>query len=106
MLMIESFLKVTQCDLLFASNGQECCDIYKQHPDIDLILMDIKMPIMDGLEATSKIRNENPDIPIIAMTAYSLLKDKDKALTAGCNDIITKPINKSLLIKKLKSFLK
>lgn len=60
---------------------------------------------MDGFEATRLIRNELPKLPIIALTAYSMQKDKEKALEAGCNDIITKPLNKVMLLKKIEALL-
>ena len=67
--------------------------------------MDLKMPEMDGFEATKLIRQGNPNIPIIALTAYSLQKDKLIALEAGCNDILTKPVNKVMLLKKIEDLL-
>jgi len=85
-------------ELLFAKNGFEAVDICRQNPDIDLILMDIKLPKMDGYTATAKIRTFNEKVPIIAQTAYALAGDREKALAAGCNEHITKPINKDLLL--------
>ena len=105
-ILIEQLLEETKCELLMASNGQECCNIYKEHQNIDLILMDIKLPVMNGLEATTKIRKENSDIPIIAMTSYSLAAVKKKALNARCNDVITKPIVKSVLYNTINKYLK
>ena len=61
--------------------------------------------VMDGFEATRLIRNELPKLPIIALTAYSMQKDKEKAQEAGCNDIITKPLNKVMLLKKIEALL-
>ncbi|HKJ78664.1 MAG TPA: response regulator, partial [Prolixibacteraceae bacterium] len=72
--------------------------------DLDLILMDLKMPKLDGINATKKIREFNKKIPIIAQTAYALAGDKEKALDAGCNDYISKPINKEELIGKIGNF--
>lgn len=103
--MIINMLKPSKCKIVNAVNGQEALETIKINPDIDIILMDLKMPVMDGFEATRAIRKEFPDLPIIALTAYSLQKDKKKALHAGCNDIITKPINKEIIFKKLQNFL-
>lgn len=104
-LLAEKMLSKTNSEIIKASNGEECLKIFNDNPNIDLILMDIKMPIMDGLRATIEIRKANNAIPIIALTAHSLVKDQEKALNAGCTDVITKPINKSILIKKLSTYL-
>ena len=88
-LMINNYCK----EILIARNGIEAIDTFKNNLDIDLILMDMKMPIMSGYEATSKIRELNKDVVIIAQTAFTLLGDKEKAIEAGCNDYISKPIN-------------
>ncbi len=82
-----------------AKNGQEAVNIYKQRSDIDFILMDLKMPVMDGYEATKQIKKINPDVPVIAQTAYSTAEEKAKALTAGCDDFISKPISKEIFSK-------
>jgi CheY-like chemotaxis protein len=73
---------------------------------IELILMDIKMPIMNGFEATKEIRKTNKSIPIIAQTAYAMEGDKQKALDIGCNDYIAKPIVETLLAEIMKKYLK
>lgn len=100
-----SFLKIISDDIakevLHANNGKEAIDILKDHPDIDVILMDIKMPVLDGLSASREIRKFNKDVIIIAQTAFALAGDKKKALEAGCNDYIAKPIRKKELIKLL-----
>lgn len=80
-----------------AKNGIEAIEICKKKPDLDLILMDIKMPILNGFEATKKIREFNKDIKIIAQTAFALDEDKKKSLEIGCNDYISKPINRDKL---------
>lgn len=90
-------------DVMHVWNGLEAVEACINHSDIDLILMDIKMPMMDGYEATERIRQFNKSIIIIAQTAYVITGDKEKALAAGCDDYISKPIDKSLmktLIKK------
>jgi CheY-like chemotaxis protein len=77
---------------LHAENGIETISECRKNPDIDLILMDIKMPKLNGYEATRRIREFNKDVIIIAQTAYGLLGDREKAIEAGCNDYIKKPI--------------
>ncbi len=85
--------------LFHAPTGEKAIGIFKKHPDIDLILMDIKMPGIDGLETTRKIRAFNKEIPIIAQTAHALAGDREKALEAGCDDYIAKPIKQAELLK-------
>ncbi len=100
------FLKIImgEVQVLFsASNGAEAIKICKDNPDVDLILMDIKMPVMDGFEATQQIRKFNKDVVIIAQTAYGLTGDRVKALEAGCNDYVSKPIEKVKLLEIIKN---
>ncbi|MBN1987457.1 MAG: PAS domain S-box protein, partial [Prolixibacteraceae bacterium] len=87
--------------LIFAENGKEAVQLFTENPEIDLVLMDIKMPEMDGYEATAKIKELNPDVVVIAQSAYALDADKRKALDAGCDDYITKPVKAALLIEKI-----
>lgn len=102
---LEVVLKQKNIRLIRAKNGKEAIQLFKQYPDISLILMDIKMPVMDGLEATREIRKFNKTIPVIAQTAYALSGDKEKSIQAGCNNYITKPINSSELVKLLDKYL-
>ncbi len=87
-----------------AENGIEAIDACKNDSGIDLILMDIKMPVMSGIEATKKIREFNKDVIIIAQTAYALEGDEGKALDAGCNDYISKPIDKNKLFELINKY--
>jgi len=96
-LLLDTILETTAKEILHAENGIEALAQFEKHPDINLILMDMKMPEMDGYEATRRIRVENKEVVIIAQTAYGLLGDKEKALEAGCNDYIKKPISKDEL---------
>jgi PAS domain S-box-containing protein len=89
-----------------AKTGLEAVEIAKNNPDLDLILMDIKMPIMGGYEATREIRKFNKEVIIIAETAYVLPGDRDKALEAGCNEYIAKPINNDKLLNLIKKIIK
>jgi PAS domain S-box-containing protein len=89
-------------EVIHAITGIEAVEACRNHPDFDLILMDIRMPRMNGLEATQQIRQFNKDVIIIAQTAYGFSDDFEKALEAGCNDYITKPINKTLLFELIK----
>ncbi len=101
---IETVLLENQAQVLRASNGHQVIQLCKSINKIDLVLMDIKMPEMDGFEATRQIRQFNQSIPIIALTAFALEDDKDKCLNAGCNDLISKPIEIEELHQKINQY--
>ena len=88
--LLVSIILRKEYTVLRAYNGIEAIDVYKKEQP-DLILMDIKMPEMNGIEATERIRSISPDIPIIAVTAHAYYTDKEQALAAGCNAIVSKP---------------
>lgn len=90
--ILEEILSNRKINYIRAKTGKEAIELFKENRNIDLILMDIRLPEMDGYMVTKEIRNINPKVPIIAQTAYALSGDKEKALKAGCNDYITKPI--------------
>jgi PAS domain S-box-containing protein len=92
--------------VLHASNGREAIELFKANPGINLILMDIKMPEIDGLEATRQIKLLNKEVPVIAITAYAMSGDEEKVLAAGCDGYLSKPINKKSLMEKIKEFIK
>lgn len=89
-----------------STSGLEAIDEFRRNPDIDLILMDLKLPEMTGYEATKVIKSERPTIPIIAITAYAQTKDREKALIAGCDDYITKPVTKEGLMNLISRYLR
>ncbi len=92
-------------NILHAPSGQEAVDLCDSHPVIDLILMDIKMAGMSGIEATQKIKAKYPQLTVIAQTAFALTADKENILKAGCDDYITKPIRKEELLEKINYYL-
>jgi two-component system cell cycle response regulator DivK len=97
---LKTLLKKTKARILRAKNGQEAVDIIAEYKGgVDLILMDINMPVMDGYEAMRIIKSKHPDLPIIAQTAYTLNNDRHKCLKAGFNDYIAKPINRVALFR-------
>lgn len=104
-ILLSELLTPTGVTLLWAKDGAQAVELIKKLKRVDLILMDIKMPVMNGYAATLEIRQVNPDIPIIAQTAYAFSNDKQKAEAAGCNDYITKPISSAELIAKMSRFL-
>ncbi|MBU1368038.1 MAG: PAS domain S-box protein [Bacteroidetes bacterium] len=91
-------LEKVSSEILHASNGTEAVELVQSNPDIDVILMDIRMPGIDGYEASRKIREFNKEVVIIAQTAYALSGDREKTLAAGCNDYIAKPVKKQDLL--------
>jgi len=88
-------------NIIYTTNGVETVEAIKEHPETDIILMDIKLPVMNGYNATREIRKFNQDVVIIAQTAFGLSGDREKAIEAGCDDYIAKPINKNLLFEKI-----
>ena len=92
--------------VLYASNGREAIELFKANPGINLILMDIKMPEIDGLEATRQIKLLKKDVPIIAITAYAMSGDEEKVMAAGCDGYLSKPINRKSLLEKIAEFIK
>lgn len=104
-LLITIIIEEKGYEVLHAKSGIEAIEVCKSNPDIQLILMDIKMPKMDGYEATQKIREFNKDVIIIMQTAYAMAGDKEKALKVGCNEYITKPIVIELLLELLEKYI-
>ena len=103
-LYIKELFIGTVVELLNAENGSEAVEICKNNPDIDLILMDIKMPVMNGYDATRQIREIYPDLPIIAQSAFALRDERQKAIDAGCTDYIAKPFKRQALMEMLKYY--
>lgn len=99
--LLEEFLLKTNFQLIRAVNGVQAVDICKTNKSVDLVLMDIKMPVKDGFIAASEIKAIRPTLPIIAQTAFSTDSDHEKALRSGCDDTITKPLNRDLLLSKI-----
>jgi PAS domain S-box-containing protein len=93
-----------QNDLLRAVTGAEAVELSRNHPDIDIILMDLKLPTMDGYETVRRIRQFNPNVIIIAQTAYGLHGDREKAIQVGCDDYIAKPIRKKELLAMIEKY--
>ena len=88
-----------------AKNGQEAVDMIEAG-GFDIVLMDVKMPLMDGLEATKIIKEKHPDLPIIALTANAFDSDRQLSLSAGCDDFLSKPVSGEVCLKTIKKYLK
>ena len=87
-----------------AKNGLEAVEMVENNK-YDVVLMDIKMPIMDGMEATKKIKERHPDLPIIAVTANAFDSDRQMAFDAGCDDFLAKPISSELCLSTIKNLI-
>ena len=103
-LLLSTLIKEISKEILHATTGKEAIEICKQNPDIDLILMDVRMPEIDGYNATREIRKFNKDVIIIAQTAYALQGEIQKAKDAGCNDFISKPLKKITLLELINKY--
>jgi len=98
-------LRTLSRDLLFAGNGLEAVKIAEANPDVSMILMDINMPVMDGVEAMREIRKTSPKVPIIAVTAYGLSYNRLNLLEAGFDDYLAKPFTRDQLLGKILKYL-
>ncbi len=104
--LIYSIVKLLGRDIIYAKTGVEAVEASKRNPDIDVILMDIRIPGIDGYEATRQIRKFNKEVVIIAQTAYGLSGDREKAIEAGCNEYIAKPVTKDKMVGMIKNVFK
>lgn len=100
-LFFKSALRNTEVIFLDAFNGEQAVLMIKQHPEIDLVLMDIKLPLLNGIEATRQIKKIRPELPVIMQSAYALSNERALALEAGCDDYLSKPIQIELLLEKI-----
>jgi two-component system, cell cycle response regulator DivK len=91
-------------EVLIAKDGAQGVSMTEECKP-DLVLMDISLPVMDGYEATRRIRGMFPDLPVIGLSAHAMQGDEEQALSAGCSDYLTKPIDEDLLVEKLKKYL-
>ncbi len=103
--LLEILLSQTGAKILKARNGDEAINLFKNNKTTDLILMDIKMPKRNGIDATREIRKINKKVPIIAQTAYAQVGDKEKIIEVGCNDYIAKPVQREKLYDTLSKYL-
>ncbi len=103
-LYLQNALKRVSTNILTVATGAGAIEVCQNNPDIDLVLMDIKMPELNGYDATRMIRQFNKDIVIIAQTAFALTGDREKSIDAGCNDYITKPIKPDHLLTLIQKY--
>ena len=96
-LLLSELLSRLNFNIVRAQNGQEAIDLVKKMPSLNLVFMDLKMPVLDGYKATTEIKKIRPELPVIAQTAYAQLPDREKAIENGCDDYISKPIDEKKL---------
>lgn len=101
----EKSLKKTRANLFFVKNGYDAIALFKENSEIDLVLMDVRLPGMDGIDTMAQIKQLNPEIPIIIQTASVLPSIYESAFENGCNEFVTKPINMDTLLIILKKYL-
>jgi PAS domain S-box-containing protein len=106
LILLKKYLFVPGLKAKFVTNGEEAVSYCTSGEHIDLVLLDLKMPVMNGFEAARIIREHLPHVPVIAQTAYAISDDRERALSAGCVDLITKPFRKESLLLKIKQHLK
>ena len=104
-MLIKEFLRPLNIEIHHVTNGRDAVNFVKMNPDVCLILMDLKLPYMDGYEATKAIRQIDSKIPIIAQTAYAMLGDKEKVIAAGCVDYIDKPLESKRLLELVNKYI-
>lgn len=104
-LYLKTILRHTNADIIWASSGQEAINIVRENQNVDIVLMDINMPGINGFDATIAIHSINPDLPVIAQTAYVYDNEVELCYASGCIDYISKPIDKYILLEKISAFL-
>jgi CheY-like chemotaxis protein len=102
-LLLVEYLEPTNAKIVRVVNGVQLVE-YCKSKKYDLILLDLKMPLMTGFEAVRKIRDFNLDVPVIAQTAYAMVGDREKAILAGCNEYLSKPIAEADLLSKISKY--
>ena len=105
-IFLNQIFKLTKGSIIRAKSGWKALQLYRNDPDIDLVLMDIQLPDINGNSVTSEIRSINKNIPIIAQTAGRMPQDIDAAIAAGASDVITKPFTMEVLIEVLGRYFK
>lgn len=101
----EAALRKTNANLIWAKNGLDAVNLVKSNSHVDLILMDINMPQMDGIEATRIIKESNPEIIVVVQTAFILSGEERMCQKAGCDEFITKPIRLKYLLDTINRYL-
>ncbi len=104
-ILLEKVLRKYNVEILWAKNGREAIELVESHLEINLVLMDMQMPVMDGYDAVPVVKKSKPNLPIIAQTAFAMQGEKEKIIALGCDDYVSKPIDKNDLLQKIDKFL-
>ena len=105
-ILLEKILSKTGCTIIWAQNGEQCITLFQHNRDTNLILMDMQMPVKDGYAAAREIHAMDPDVPIVAQTAFSMDDERERILNCGCTDYIAKPIDRFELLKKIDAVIR
>jgi len=103
--LLKFVLKKSNFEIIWVNNGEDAIFACKENSGIELVLMDISLPSISGYGAAKEIKKFNPNLPIIAQTAFAFIGDREKAMSAGCDDYISKPIKQEILLEKVSKFL-
>jgi len=105
-MFFSALLKLTHAEVKITTDGLQAVEFCKNNPNIDVVLMDLKLPKMTGLDAIKEIRKLRPDLPIIAQTAYAWVGQKEKVLNLGANEFLSKPVQKDDLLEVISKYVK
>ena len=103
--LLNEMLAGKNFSIIHKQTGKEAIEVFKSDGCIDLVLMDIKLPDIDGFQLTRVIKALKPEVPVIAVTAFAFKKDREECLNAGCDDYLAKPVNSQLLIQMIQKYL-
>lgn len=103
--LLATFLKRTGAEMIWVKDGREAIEMCKTREDIDIVLMDIQLLVVNGYEATRKIKEVRPGLPIIAQTAYAMAGDREKSMEAGCDNYLAKPIRKNTFFETVSKYI-
>jgi len=105
-LYLARLLQKLDMTIIRAENGEQAVEIVRNIPDIKIILMDIRLPVMDGMQATKLIKQLRPDLPVLVQTAYAFDAEKNKIMESGCDEYLTKPLDQAKLTAVFHKYLK
>jgi len=105
-MFFSALLKLTHAEVKITTDGLQAVEFCKNNPNIDVVLMDLKLPKMTGLDAIKEIRKLRPDLPIIAQTAYAWVGQKEKVLNLGANEFLSKPVKRDDLLEVISKYVK
>lgn len=105
LIFLKEIFEDTGVNIIHAGTGRQAVNQFKAHPGIDLVIMDLQLPKLSGFDATKQIKQINPDVPVIAQTAFAMKGDRERAMDAGCDDYVTKPLDFDHFMQLINSHL-